>query len=87
MDIYVSYTCLKITSVFHITLRVPHLSDASQKQIYKFFHIYKSPLRIVKIVGNNAFSLAAPNDETKIKGTYNRFHLWKYYVISQTGLS
>ena len=68
-----------------VLLRVPHLSDALQKQVIKFFHIYEGPFRIVKIVGNNAFSLAAPDDETKIKGTYNRFHLRKYYVIIQSG--
>lgn len=62
-----------------VLLRVPHLSDALQKQISKFFHIYEGPYKIARKVGENAYHLVMVDDETIEKGTYNRFNLRKYY--------
>lgn len=63
-----------------VLLRVPHLSNASQSQIHKFFHVYEGPYRIVKIVGSNAYELGLPDDAEQIKGTFNRFNLKRYYA-------
>lgn len=62
-----------------VLLRVPHLSDASQSVIYKFFHLFEGPYRIQDIINQNAFVLVHPDDNDRIKGTYNRIHLRKYY--------
>ena len=62
-----------------VLLRVPHLSNASQKVISKFFQIYEGPFRIGRVVGENAFELADPDDADRIKGVYNRLNLRKYY--------
>ena len=51
-----------------VLLHVPHLSDASQRQIGKFFHIYEGPYVISKRVGENAFHLVFPDNESKAKG-------------------
>ena len=62
-----------------VLLRVPHLSNASQKQIYKFFHIYECPYKIVRKGGNNAYELSEKDDVNMIKGVYNRLNIRKYY--------
>ena len=62
-----------------VLLRIPHLSDAIQKQICKFFHIYEGPFRIVGQTGGNAFKLVDCDDSTKVKGIYNRLNTRKYY--------
>ena len=62
-----------------VLLRVPHLSDASQKLIGKFFHVYEGPYRISRIIGSKAYQLVMPDDENRCKGTYNRYNLRKYY--------
>ena len=36
-------------------LRVPHLSNAMQNQIHKFFHVYEGPYKIIRTAGSNAF--------------------------------
>ena len=41
-----------------VLLRVPHISNAVQNQINKFFHIYEGPYKLVKQVGSNAFVLS-----------------------------
>ena len=65
-----------------VLIRVPHLSNAIQKQTLKFFHVYEGPFEIVRNVGENAFVVRLPDDETVIKGTYKRFNLRKYYSDS-----
>ena len=62
-----------------VLLRVPHLSNAIQKQTHKFFRIYEGPFKIVSNSGPNAFVLSLVNDENIIKGTYNRLNLRRYY--------
>lgn len=62
-----------------VMLKVPHLSNASQKHIHKFFHIYEGPYRVLSVTGNNAFRLADPMDRSRVKGVYNRVHLRKYH--------
>ena len=63
-----------------VLLRVPHLSNAAQNQIYKFFHVYEGPYKVTKLCGPNAFELCLPENENKIKGVYNRLNLRRYYV-------
>lgn len=63
-----------------VLARVPHLSDKSERLIYKFFHLYEGPFRIDKCLGNNAFVLVDMSDSSKIRGTFNRFHLKKYHT-------
>ena len=62
-----------------VLLRVPHLSDAVQKQIAKFFRLYEGPYQIQSRIGNNAFKLVSVDDPAVVKGTYNRLLLRKYY--------
>ena len=62
-----------------VLLRVPHLSNKSQKCIYKFFHIYEGPYYIKQIKGENAF-LLADIDTNREKGTYNRLNLKPYHL-------
>ena len=50
-----------------VLLCVPHLSDASQKQILKFFHLYEDPFRFIRRCGSNAFEIADANDASKIR--------------------
>lgn len=65
-----------------VLLRVPHLSDASQKKISKFYHLFEGPYRLHKQIGNNAFVLVNESDSSIIKGTYNRAGLRKYFAGS-----
>ena len=55
-----------------VLLRVPHLSNASQKVISKFFHLYEGSFRIVRVVGENAFELVHSDNPDCVKGVYNR---------------
>lgn len=52
-----------------VLLRVPHLSDASQRVKHKFFHLYEGPFRIVKVLNQNAYVLVDPENENRTKGT------------------
>lgn len=61
-----------------VLLRVRHLSNAFDKVIKKFFHLFEGPYRIKKRVGENAFVLVDANDNDKEIGTYNRLNLRKY---------
>ena len=65
-----------------VLIRVPHLSNAIQKQTHKFFHVYEGPFKIIRKAGENAFVVSFPDDEAVIKGTYNRFNLRKYHTDS-----
>lgn len=65
-----------------VLLRVRHLSNALDKVIQKFFHLFEGPYRIIQKIGENAFVLADPEDESKKIGTYNRLNLRKYYINS-----
>lgn len=67
-----------------VLLRVPHLSNALQKQISKFFHPYEGPYKIASKVGENAYHLVLVDDEAVKKGTYNRFNLKKKYYRPAT---
>ena len=62
-----------------VLLRVRHLSNAFDKTIHKFFHLFEGPYLITQIIGNNAFVLSDPSNPDKVKGTYNRTNLRKYY--------
>lgn len=62
-----------------VLLRVPHLSDASQRVTQKFFHLFEGPYRVRTICNRNAFVLVDPHDDSRVKGTYNRVHLRKYH--------
>lgn len=62
-----------------VLLKVPHLSSQTDRVTHKFFHLFEGPFKIVKIKGNNAFVLADINDDSKIKGSYNRLSLRRYY--------
>lgn len=66
-----------------VLLRVPHLSDASQRVTHKFFHLYEGPFRVIDTLNENAYVLVDPENELKVKGTYNRFHLRKYYQVTK----
>ena len=50
-----------------VLLRVPHLSNALQKVIYKFYYLYEGPFKIIRRTGNNAYTLAKLEDESIIK--------------------
>ena len=67
-----------------VLLRAPHLSDTSQQQIHKLFHIYEGPCKISQKRGENAFELVWVTDESRIKGIFNRLNLRKYYPAANT---
>ena len=60
-------------------LRTRHLSNALDKVIKKFFHLFEGPYEIIRQVGENVFVLADPKDNMRELGTYNRLNLRKYY--------
>ena len=61
-----------------VLLRVPHQSNALQKQIKKFFHLYYGPYRINKCFNDNAYELVEKENHKKIIGHYNRCDLKMY---------
>lgn len=63
-----------------VLLRVRHLSNALDKVIKKFFHLFEGPYEITQRIGENAFILADPKDGMREVGTYNRLNLRKYYL-------
>ena len=69
-----------------VLLKVPDLSNASQKVISKFFNIYEGPYKITRLIGKNAFEITNPSMPTVIKGVYNRFNLRKYHVVPNFSL-
>lgn len=66
-----------------VLLRVPHLSDLSQRVTRKFFHLFEGPYEVKKILNRNAFVLVDSEDVSKVKGTYNRFHLRRYHRFDE----
>lgn len=62
-----------------VLLREPHLSNALEKEIHKFFHIYIGPFIINKKIGENAFEIIDKNNKNRKKGVYNRTELRKYF--------
>ena len=63
-----------------VLLRVSHLSNALDRMIKKFFHLFEGPYMIIRVIGENAFVLVDPRDNKREIGTYNRSNLRKYYV-------
>lgn len=63
-----------------VLLRVRHLSNALDKVIQKFFHLFEGPYVILKQIGQNAFVLGDPKNNLAEIGTYNRLNLRKYYA-------
>lgn len=61
-----------------VLIRVPHLSNQSDKVIHKFFHLYEGPYKIGRIISNNAFVLSDVDTEVELRGTYNRNCLRPY---------
>uniref|UniRef100_A0A6V7LHY6 RNA-directed DNA polymerase n=1 Tax=Bracon brevicornis TaxID=1563983 RepID=A0A6V7LHY6_9HYME len=62
-----------------VLLLVPHLSSNTDRVTHKFFHLYEGPYVITQSKGPNAFVLSHIDDRDKIKGTYNRLSLRKYF--------
>ena len=62
-----------------VLLRVRHLSDALDRVIKKFFHLFEGPYQIIRKIGENGFLLGDPEKNMKECGTYNRLNLRKYY--------
>lgn len=58
-----------------VLVRVSHLSNANNRQIYKFFYLYEGPFEINKKMGNNAFELVLVFGSALRKGIFYRFHL------------
>lgn len=69
----------------HVLLKVPHLSSQTDRVTHKFFHLFEGPFKIVQVKGPNAFVLSDTNDDKKIKGSYNRLSLRKYYQTREPG--
>lgn len=61
-----------------VLVRVPHLSNSSDKVTQKFFHLYEGPYKIKTIIGNNAFALQDLETGLELTGTYNRISLRPY---------
>lgn len=64
-----SNTALEINDP--VFLETPYLSSAINKEIDKFFHIYREPFKVNKIINNNVIQLTDPKNKDKIKGTFN----------------
>lgn len=62
-----------------VLLRVPHLSNANDRVVAKFFHLYEGPFRILQTRGTNAFLLGYLDNDKGVKGTFNRLSLRKYH--------
>lgn len=62
-----------------VLLRVRHLSNALDKVIKKFFHLFEGPYRIQRRIGENAFLLVDKDNHDKEIGVYNRLNLRKYH--------
>lgn len=70
-----------------VLVRVKHLSNAIDKVVGKFFHLFEGPYKIVRSVGKNAFAVADLKNEQIEKGIYNRCNLRKYNSIKEKELS
>lgn len=62
-----------------VLLRVRHLSNAFDKVVGKFFHLFEGPYKIHQCIGENAFLLVDHKNEQIEVGIYNRRNLRKYY--------
>ena len=62
-----------------VLLRVPHLSDAAQGMIHKFFDLFEGPFKISRVCGSNAFELVTLDENARVKGVFNRYNLRKYH--------
>ena len=64
-----------------VLLRVPKQSNAFNKTISKFFHIYYGPYRIARSFNENAYELVDVDNPRNIVGRYNRADLRLYKTI------
>lgn len=55
-----------------VLLRVPHFSNAEKQEVKKLWHIFFGSYKIKSEVQKNSYELTDPNDETTVKGIYNR---------------
>ena len=62
-----------------VLVSVPHLSNADDRTVSKFFHIFQGPYRISKSFDNNAFELVDRESPSIVKGIYNCANLRRYY--------
>lgn len=62
-----------------VLLRSNPLSDAINKIVSKFCHLYEGPLVITEKIGNATYTLAYPENTCQIRGRFNIRQLKKYY--------
>lgn len=62
-----------------VLIKALRVSNALEKQISKFFHLYTGPYVIMRKIGENAFELASNDNTDRSVGIYNRVNLRKYY--------
>ena len=61
-----------------VLLKIPKQSDAINKKISKFFHLYYGPFEVARVFNENAFELSELHNKDKIIGHYNRLHIKPY---------
>ncbi|XP_011697582.1 PREDICTED: uncharacterized protein LOC105455741 [Wasmannia auropunctata] len=62
-----------------VLVRRSELSSALDKVTKKFFQLYEGPYKVKKIIPPNAYQLCNIEDKEKIRGTFNKALLKKYY--------
>lgn len=62
-----------------VLLRVRHLSNAFDKVLDHFFHLFEHLYKIIQYIDENAFLFVDYQNEQKKIGIYNRRNLRIYY--------
>lgn len=62
-----------------VLIQAVRQSNAEDKKIAKYFHIYEGPYKIASRIGENAFELVYCDDADRKFGIYNRLNLRKYF--------
>ena len=61
-----------------VLLKVPKQSNAQEKKIAKFFHVYYGPYCIARVFNENAYELVNVDNPREVIGHYNRVDLKTY---------
>lgn len=62
-----------------VLLKIPHISNKEKREVHKFWHIFYGPYKIKREVNTNAFELTEVDEDTNVKGTYNKKDLRLYF--------
>lgn len=56
-----------------VLVRIPHISQPTEGKFHKFFHLFKGPYKISRVIAPNAFELQ--KEDKRLVGVFNAAHL------------